>query len=126
MPAKYFSEEELICKCGCGETITDQDFLDMLDLLREAMNVPLILSSGKRCSKHNKEVSNTGDNGPHTICAVDIKCHGRLAQDIVFEAIRLGFTGIGVNQKGPYESRFIHIDRLPSRGYTNRPWIWSY
>ena len=34
--AKYFSEKEMACQCGCGESPMDQAFMDKLDALREA------------------------------------------------------------------------------------------
>ena len=39
-------------------------------------------------------------------------------------AIKLGFTGFGINQKG--SSRFIHLDTLENSSARPRPTIWSY
>ena len=120
--AKYFSEAELKCKCGCGEAKTDLDFLSLLDLLREEFGKPVILSSAYRCPEYNAKVSSTGANGPHTTGkAVDILARGTDAYTIMKIATKLGFTGIGVSQRGV--SRFIHLDTLVN---DMRPWVWSY
>ena len=35
-------------------------------------------------------------------------------------------TGIGIQQRGPWNSRFIHLDVLPEGGDIARPAIWTY
>ena len=56
--------------------------------------------------------------------ACDIGVRGADALQIVGIALQLGFTGIGVNQKG--SGRFIHLDILNSTPQRPRPTIWSY
>jgi uncharacterized protein YcbK (DUF882 family) len=121
-----FSESELSCK-HCKQSKFSPEFLDKLQRLRGVMNAPLKISSAYRCPEHNQAVSSTGPDGPHTTGrAVDIKTYGAEAQKIIFVALNLGFTGIGVNQKGPVEKRFIHLDDLPNSPRFQRPTIWSY
>ena len=58
---KYFKEKELCCKC-CGqlppfareniEALVE----NVLDPLRERYGKPIVVNSGYRCPKHNKEV----------------------------------------------------------------------
>ena len=99
----------------------DASFIDMLDDLREKLGFPFIITSGYRCPKHNKEVSNTGEAGPHTTGrAADISASGAHALDIIVHGYRSGFKGIGAKQKG--QGRFIHLDDIP-RPY---PTFWSY
>jgi hypothetical protein len=38
----------------------------------------------------------------------------------------LGFTGIGIKQKGPGLSRFVHLDMILPAGRHPRPRLWSY
>ena len=121
---KNFSENEIRCKC-CGASVIVPEFLDKLQALREEYARPMKITSWYRCSKHNAAVSSTGLDGPHTTaCAVDIACSGRNAFDLVHLAVVYGFTGIGVNQKGPHDKRFIHLDTL--RNGLGFPRIWSY
>lgn len=122
--AKYFKELELRCKCGCNKNGMNDEFVKLLDKLRASYGKPIYLSSAYRCPEHNNRVSSTGYDGPHTTGkAVDILVSGYDAHTIVKLATALGFSGIGVNQKGPHNSRFIHLDQLDSK---LRPWIWSY
>ena len=53
--------------------------------------------------------------------AADVACNGQEAYKLLKLALELGFTGIGVNQKGG--GRFIHLDTLTQ---PPRPNVWSY
>jgi uncharacterized protein YcbK (DUF882 family) len=97
----------------------------LLDRLREVYGKPLIVTSGYRCPQHNQRVSSTGPSGPHTTgLAVDLGVSGREAVTVLRLALSLGFTGIGVQQKGG--GRFLHLDMVPDSHGHKRPWIWSY
>lgn len=120
---RYFTLAEVQCRCGCCACQVDAAFMARLDALRHALQHPLIVSSGYRCPTHNTRVSTTGPDGPHTTGrAVDLAVYGSLAVRVLDVALRLGFTGIGVQQKGHYPSRFIHLDDLPREP----TWVWSY
>lgn len=96
-----------------------------IELLRLAFGNPMIVSSAARCPKHNIDVSETGENGPHTTGrAIDFSVSGADARKLVHLAIEYGFTGIGVNQKG--DKRFVHVDDLADGIGQPRPWIWTY
>jgi uncharacterized protein YcbK (DUF882 family) len=119
---RYFKLDEFKCKC-CGKSQMDIGTLRKLDNIRHELRKPMLVSSGYRCPHHNDSVSSTGMNGPHTTGqAVDILISGKDAYDLILVAYANGMTGIGVSQKGPHTSRFIHLDDLE----TNRPTIWSY
>ncbi len=112
---------------GSGYLHMDPLFIKMLDDLRESCDFPFNISSGYRTPEYNHYVSKSGDSGPHTTGrAVDILVSGENALKLIQNAVRLGFTGIGVNQRGNYSSRFVHIDNLPSSEGRPRPHIWSY
>lgn len=130
-PWKYFSKEELGCHCNeCKENNwhkMDDLTMRLVVQLREKVGFALPVSSGFRCSAHNQKVSNTGPFGPHTTGkALDFKVYGEQAYLLVKAALELGFTGIGVNQKGLHESRIIHTDTLTIAEGFPRPWIWTY
>jgi uncharacterized protein YcbK (DUF882 family) len=120
-PYEYFERSEVECECGCGG-IPTRNLLVSLELLRLKYNKPIIITSGFRCKEHNAKVGG-GKNSAHVLgLAVDVKVSGADAYYLVRDAIAMGFTGIGVKQKG--ESRFIHLDI--SQESFNRPMIWSY
>lgn len=122
----HFAERELACPC-CGTNQMDAKFMEKVEWLRTSFGKPLIKSSAYRCSSYNRQVSTTGLLGPHTTgCAIDFFICGEDAFRLLNIAIILGFTGIGINQKGPMEQRFLHFDDLPNSVNTPRPRIWSY
>ena len=119
-----FSEAEFRCSC-CGKADMDAGFLDKLQAIRTAYGKPMRINSGYRCPDYNDAVSGSGRDGPHTTGrAADIGLSGADAREIVGMAYRQGMTGIGVKQKGPHNSRFIHLDDLDPPH--PRPTIWSY
>lgn len=121
---RYFRPAEFDCH-HCGRNQMDGVFLDDLDELRHRLGFPLSVASGYRCPTHNAAVSTTGEDGPHTTGrAVDLAVRGEQALEVIRQARLMGFTGIGVQQKGA--TRFIHLDNLPNAPGQPRPWLWSY
>lgn len=53
---KYFSKNDMTCKCGCGLNNTDLRLMQIADRIREHFGSLSIITSGCRCSKHNAEV----------------------------------------------------------------------
>lgn len=122
---RYFTDDELRCKCGCGQQKMQPDFVRKMDELRAKVGFPLPVSSAYRCPQHNSRVSSTGPNGPHTSGrAVDFAVDRKRAYIVLREAMLMGFTGIGIKQKG--SGRFIHLDDLTEPVHAPRPTVWSY
>jgi len=117
---KFFSEAEFKCS-HCGASKMDQGFVDKLNILRESYGKPLRVTSGYRCPDHPVEIKKAS-SGAHTSGrAVDLAVQGADAYKLLDIAMRMGFKGVGVQQKGT--GRFIHLDDWQS---PNRPTIWSY
>lgn len=111
-----------------GSIVVETDFLDRFERLRAALGYALPINSGYRTPAHNRAVSTTGDNGPHTTGrACDIRIYGARALDLITAARALGFTGFGVQQKEtvPLLERYVHVDDLTAPAYP-RPGLWSY
>lgn len=104
----------------------DEDFMAMLDQLRELYGKPLQVTSGFRCVDHTIEKVKKKLGAHTTGNAVDLGVHGEDAYAIIKLAQEIGFTGIGVAQKGNIATRFIHLDNLTKADEFPRPWIWSY
>ena len=122
-----FSADEFTCKCGCEANEIDEDFVYRLQDLRDRCNFPFKVTSGYRCPNHPNEIKRTeeGRIGAHTTGrAVDIRVSGHDAYTLIKHATNMGFTGLGVQQKG--ENRFIHLDDLTETDGFPRPWTWSY
>ena len=119
-----FAFTEMACQ-ETGECGIDETMMDRLQQLRDNYGFPLTITSGYRSPRHSieeaKEMPGTHSMGR----AVDISCAGVDAFEILTEALVVGFTGIGVKQKG--EHRFLHLDDLKLGEHTApRPTIWSY
>lgn len=118
---KYFSDEELKCKCGCNESKMDDEFMQKLIRIREDCGFPFSLSSAYRCPEHNNAVSSTGLTGPHTTGhAVDIKANSRQRYKVMEAARKVGFTRFGIAKS------FIHIDDLTVSDGFDEEVIWTY
>lgn len=94
----------------------ENEFIDALDELREACGFSFTITSGYRDPSHSIE-ANKSTPGTHAQgIAADIKVTGgaqRMA--IVEQAVKLGFTGIGVAKT------FVHVDKR-----TTTPVLWCY
>ena len=119
-----FAFAEMACQ-ETGECKMDKATMDRLQLLRDYCRLPLTITSGYRSPLHSIEAAKAAP-GTHSMGrAVDIACSGIQAFKILTEALAVGFTGIGVKQKG--EHRFLHLDDLkPGEHTAPRPTIWSY
>jgi len=53
---KNFKVSEFACKCGCGYDGIDQKVINMAQVIRDALGVPVRVNSGCRCEAHNKKV----------------------------------------------------------------------
>jgi zinc D-Ala-D-Ala carboxypeptidase len=115
-----FTSGEFECR-HCGAMEMKHVFLTKLQELREAYGKPMTISSGYRCPKHPVEVSKRSP-GVHTFgLAADVAVNGQDAHALLKHAFALGFTGIGVFQKGV--GSFVHLDVMNT---TPRPNVWSY
>lgn len=124
---KNFSAAELRCKCGkCNSDGSEMDpaFMDRLQQLREQFNKPMALSSAFRCRRHPEEAKKA-EPGEHSLGqAVDVRIRGAEALELLQRALNLGFTRIGVSQRG--NARFLHLGTALAGGRLPSPMIWSY
>ena len=59
---KHFNKNEFTCHCGCGKNNINLKLVKVLDKIRNHFGQPLIITSGCRCAKHNKEVGGVTDS----------------------------------------------------------------
>jgi len=117
-----FTESELTCSC-CGENNPNIEFGELMDKvqdLRTHLGFPFKVTSAYRCPDHPIEAKKD-KHGQHTVAAIDIAVYHEQAHKLLTAAMEMGFTGIGINQKGSYNQRFIHLDMRDST-----PTVWSY
>jgi uncharacterized protein YcbK (DUF882 family) len=140
MSWKYFSDEEMTCRCGCKEAAMDEGFMRFLLELREVFGKPLPITSGFRCWKHEQqlysipedrmEMAKTAPGHYHTKgLAADISLWRMETAQIhrllehVF-GVAFGFSGVGMRLHGPRENRILHLDMGDDEGV--RPAVWTY
>lgn len=120
--SKYpnFNADEFNCT-HTGKNEMKPDFMEKLQELRNLYGKAMTITSGYRDVTHPVEAKKA-QGGVHTMgIACDVSCNGSEAFLIMKYAQLVGFTGIGVSQKG--NGRFIHLDTHEG---TPRPNIWSY
>lgn len=122
--SKYFTEDEMRCKCGCGKCHMGPTFMQMLDAARGFAGIPFVVTSGYRCEKHDDEEAAQVHKAPsrnHTTGeAVDIDAkNGQDLMIILTALIQVGFRRIGVN----LTSFWLHADKVPGK---TTPCIWGY
>lgn len=118
----YFSEKELACQ-HCGGYVFDEDFLALLNRIRNDCGFPLPVSSGYRCIHHPIEVAKDEPGAHATGKAVDLQVSGWKAHRLLEVALAHGVKRVGINQSGPHSKRFIHLDAAD--GFPS-PVVWSY
>jgi uncharacterized protein YcbK (DUF882 family) len=114
----YFTKEELACPC-CGKADMDETFMEKLVEVRKELNKPMVINSGYRCEKHNKEVGGSPNSAHLKGRAVDISIKNLAEADqvrLLGVAFFFHIRGWGINDK---KSHFIHLD-------DTRPRLWTY
>ena len=100
----HFKQSEFACKC-CGKVIVDERLTRKLDHLRHELgDVPIIITSGYRCPRHNKGCGGANRSYHMKGLAVDIKVEHYSPAEVARVAKMVGFTGIGT-----YRS-WTHVD----------------
>lgn len=104
--SRYFSEKEFNrCVPSCSMSDMDNDFLLLLDKVREDAGVPLILNCAYRSEEWDKSKGRSGKSAHTKGKAVDIKyTSSATAFKIINSAIKNGIKRIGIGRT------FIHID----------------
>jgi zinc D-Ala-D-Ala carboxypeptidase len=116
---KNFSKREFDCKHTAQNEMT-HEFMEKLQALRDAYGKPMVITSGYRSPRHPVEARKKTPGTHSQGIACDVGVMGEDALRLVAEALKLGFTGIGVSQKAG-GARFIHLDISKDRSA-----IWSY
>lgn len=124
-----FTFDEWACR-HTGKCMVNEQFMDALQALRRDVDQPLTVTSGYRHLTHPAEADKiiAGRRpGAHTLAkAVDIKCAGSLAYRVLQAALRHNFSGIGIQQAGEVNKRFIHLDQATDADGFPRPTVWTY
>jgi hypothetical protein len=113
---KSFSPREIASK-GEGEILIDEQALDKLQKLRDALGKPLVLTSAYRSPAHNKRVGGAKNSRHMQGDAFDVRMENHDPHEFETAARAAGFTGFGYYPK----SGFMHVDTGPARSW-GTPW----
>jgi len=122
--SKYFSYDEMKCKCGCDQAPMDQQLMTTLDNIRQALGKPIIISSGYRCPNHPIEAKKSKPGAHATGKAADLAVDREDAYKVLMAAFFMDIKRVGVQQKG--SGRFIHLDTADAQDGFPSPTVWSY
>ena len=110
---KYFNTSEFDCQCKHKECVKQQvskQLIDNLTKVREECKLPIEITSGFRCSAHQKEMAEAGVNtvvaklSQHELGeAVDCRPKG-MSIDAFYKIAEKRFKAIGVAKT------FLHLD----------------
>lgn len=118
MLTKNFKEEEFECKCGCGSRKIAPAIAMLCQLVRDAYKVPVKVTSGVRCTSHNKNVGGAEksqhvpdlDGFGH---AVDIQVEGVEPEEVyeLLDNLYPNTLGLGLY------NNWVHIDDRLLKAY---------
>lgn len=70
----HFEWADVVCRC-CGRVIVDERFwrhMELLEALRTRLGWPMLMDSGHRCERHNREVGGEPQS-QHLHFATDVR-----------------------------------------------------
>lgn len=109
--SRNFHSKEFACRCGCGESAVNPALIDTLQLIRDLIDLPIKVVSGRRCAKHNAAVGGAKKSQHKLGNAADIQVVG-LSPKEVYEVIeqihrenKAHIGGLGL-----YKT-FVHLDK---------------
>lgn len=108
--SKDFKLSEFECHCGEHHVALDEQLIELLQVLRMRIDLPIVIMSGYRCKAYNRTLKGASPKSQHMLGkAVDIKVRGMKPAQVAMMAEAVGFTGIGT-----YPT-FTHIDVRPNK-----------
>lgn len=108
--SKYFKASEFrACTPSCHIDQMDERFMALLDCIREAAGIPLVLNSAYRSRDWELAHGRSGNSAHTRGLAVDIRCNTSANRfKIIRAAIGWGIRRIGIGKT------YIHLDNDPS------------
>lgn len=98
-----FSRYEFTCKCGCGFDDVKLRLIAKLQEARDIYDHPMIIKSGCRCPKWNKQEGGKSSSDHLTGEGADIICGSSHKRYILLPILAKFFTRIGIG------SDYIHV-----------------
>jgi len=107
--SENFDREEFRCNCGCGKVVVSVRLVMALQSLRDRVKSPIHITSGYRCTEHNRKVGGVRNSRHLSGEAADIVIEGMGPREMYSHALAIQeFRNGGI---GIYVDRgFVHVD----------------
>ena len=103
---KYFRKAEFACKCGCGASDMEEKLIKTADKVRTYFGKTMIVSSGRRCTKHNANVGGVSNSRHLSGKAMDFCVSGISASMVLTYVQKLP----EIRYAYAIDSNFVHMD----------------
>ena len=117
--SNHFHSTEFRCKCGCGVIKIDENLVNKLESIYANLNASkCIISSGYRCSKHDKAVGGSG-TGQHTKgLAADCIYYDKEGKIIPSKYVICAAYDLGqLKGMAKIDNNYSHLDNRSSGSY---------
>lgn len=113
-----FNSSEFDCHGSgcCSSTLVDDKLVTYLQQIREHFGKPVNISSGYRCTTHNKNVGGATNSRHAKGQAADIYITGISPAEIAKYAESIGILGIGLYETNS-DGFFVHIDTRTTKSF---------
>lgn len=114
----HFTSTEFDChgKGCCSTTVLDPQLITYLEKIREHFNAPITISSGYRCTIHNRNVGGATGSRHGKGDAADVIVKGHTPREVAQYAESIGIKGIGLYETNS-DGHFVHIDTRPTKSF---------
>lgn len=92
----HFKVKEFACKDGSPIVFIDEYLVTLLEILRQTINKPIIITSGYRTPEHNKKVGGAKYSYHMRGCATDIIVKGMKPKDVAKELNKIAPNNCGI------------------------------
>lgn len=116
--SKNFYVSEFACHGAgcCGIVKIDTALVDYLQTIRDHFGKEIIVTSGFRCSTHNKNIGGATGSYHTKGMAADISVNGVAPADVAKYAESIGVLGIGLYETIK-DGFFVHIDTRTTKSF---------
>ena len=111
--AEHFKVKEFACKDGSQVVFVDDYLCIILDILRDKLKKPVIITSGYRTPEWNKKCSGAKYSYHMRGMAADIRVDGMSAKEIAKKLNEIVPDGCGII----VYSNWVHFDVRPGKKY---------
>lgn len=114
-----FNSTEFDCHGSgcCSKTVIDIKLVEYLQKIRDHFGKPVTISSGYRCSTHNKNVGGSTGSRHAKGMAADIVVKDVAPAEVAKYAESLGILGIGLYEAKDCGDNFVHIDTRTTKSF---------